>query len=227
VRTGKLVSVRAKTCVLACYNTMIPYLCPELPERQKNALAYCVKVPYLYTHVAIRNWSVFTKLGIRNIVAPASYHTFVALDFPVSLGEYRFPSHPDEPMILFMMRSPCKIGQPRRVQYRLGRLELYSTPFSDMERKIRDQLQRMLGSAGFDSARDIQAITVNRWAHGYSYEYDSLSDPHWPPQERPWVIGRKQFGRIAIANSDAAARAYTDAAIDQAWRAVNEIARYT
>ena len=227
VRSGKLVSVQAKTCVLACYNTMIPYLCPELPEKQKNALAYCVKVPYLYTHVAIRNWSVFPKLGIRNIIAPASYHTIVALDFPVSLGEYRFPSHPDEPMILFMMRSPCKPGQPRRVQYRLGRAELYSTPFADMERKIRDQLQRMLGSAGFDPARDIQAITVNRWAHGYAYEYDSLSDPHWPPQERPCVIGRKQFGRIAIANSDAAAHAYTDAAIDQAWRAVNEVARYT
>ena len=225
--SGKLRSVRAKTCVLACYNTMIPYLCPELPEKQKNALAYCVKVPYLYTHVAIRNWSVFQKLGIRNIVAPASYHTYVALDFPVSLGEYRFPSHPDEPMILFMLRSPCKPGQPRRVQYRLGRNELYSTPFSDMERKIRDQLQRMLGSAGFDPARDIEAITVNRWAHGYAYEYDSFSDPHWPRQERPCVIAREQFGRISIANSDAAARAYTDAAIDQAWRAVNEIARYT
>jgi len=226
VTSGKLRSVRAKTCVLACYNTMIPYLCPELPEKQKTALAYCVKVPYLYTHVAIRNWSVFQKLGIRNIVAPASYHTYVALDFPVSLGEYHFPSHPDEPMILFMLRSPCKPGQPRRVQYRLGRNELYSTPFSDMERKIRDQLQRMLGSAGFDAARDIEAITVNRWAHGYAYEYDSFSDPDWPRQERPCVIARKQFGRIAIANSDAAARAYTDAAIDQAWRAVNELARY-
>jgi spermidine dehydrogenase len=226
VTNGKLFSVRAKTCVLACYNTMIPYLCPELPEKQKKALAYCVKVPYLYTHVAIRNWSTFSKLGIRHIVAPASYHTYVALDFPVSLGEYRFPSHPAEPMILFMLRSPCKPGNPRRVQYRLGRLELYSTPFSEMERRIRDQLQRMLGAAGFDPARDIEAITVNRWAHGYAYEYNSLSDPDWPRQERPCVIARKQFGRISIANSDAAARAYTDAAIDQAWRAVNEIARY-
>ncbi|HXW91130.1 MAG TPA: FAD/NAD(P)-binding protein [Terriglobales bacterium] len=227
VRGGKLSSVRAKTSILACYNTMIPYLCPELPAKQKEALAYCVKVPYLYTHVAIRNWSAFQELGIRHIVAPASYHTYVALDFPVSLGEYRFPSHPDEPMILFMLRSPCKPGLARRVQYRVGRIELYSTPFSEMERRIRDQLGRMLGSAGFDPARDIEAITVNRWAHGYAYEYDSLSDPDWPRQERPCVVGRKQFGRISIANSDAAARAYTDAAIDQAWRAVNEIARYT
>jgi spermidine dehydrogenase len=226
VTSGKISTVRAKACILACYNSMIPYLCPELPEKQKQALAYCVKVPYLYTHVAIRNWSVFERLGIHQIVAPASYHTYVGLDFPVSLGEYRFPSYPDQPMILFMLRSPCKPGLPRRDQYRMGRVELYSTPFSDIERNIRDQLQRMLGSAGFHPARDIEAITVNRWAHGYAYEYESLSDPNWPPHERPCVIARTQFGRISIANSDAAARAYTDAAIDEAWRAVNEVAAY-
>lgn len=227
VRGDKLLSVRTKVCILACYNMMIPYLCPELPEKQKEALAYCVKVPYLYTHVAIRNWTAFHKLGIRNIVAPACYHTYAALDFPVSMGTYRFPSHPEEPMILFLLRSPCKPGLSRRDQYRVGRVELYSTPFSDMERSIRDQMQRMLGSAGFDPARDIDAITVNRWAHGYAYEYNSLSDPHWAHDDRPCVTGRKQFGRISIANSDAAARAYTDAAIDEAYRAVNEVARYT
>jgi hypothetical protein len=37
------------------------------------------------------------------------------------------------------------------------------------------------------------------------------------------VIGRQRFGRIAIANTDAAATAYTDQAIDQAWRAVGEL----
>jgi spermidine dehydrogenase len=80
----------------------------------------------------------------------------------------------------------------------------------------------MLILAGFDSARDIAAITVNRWAHGYAYEYDSLSDPRWEADQRPCVIGRKQFGRISIANSDAGASAYTNVAIDQAYRAVQE-----
>jgi len=37
------------------------------------------------------------------------------------------------------------------------------------------------------------------------------------------VVGRKPFGSIAIANSDAGASAYTDAAIDQAHRAVQEL----
>lgn len=223
VRGGKLVSVRSKTAVLACYNGMIPYLCPELPDKQKDALSYLVKAPLVYTHVALRNWTSFDKLGVRDIVAPGSYHPYTALDFPVSLGEYKFPSNPEEPMVLFMLRTPCKPGLPQRDQHRAGRAELLRTPLSTFERNIRDQLSRMLGPAGFDPARDIEGITVNRWAHGYAYGYNPLFDPDWKEGEQPWVVGRKPFGRIAIANSDAGASAYTDAAIDQAWRAVNEV----
>jgi spermidine dehydrogenase len=223
VRGGKLQSVRAKNCILACFNAMIPYICPELPDKQKDALHYCVKVPLVYTRVAIRNWMPFQSLGIHQIVAPGSYHSHVALDFPVSIGEYKFPSHPNEPMVLFMLRTPCSPGAPRQDQYRAGRIELLQTPFSTFERNIRDQLHRMLGAAGFVPSRDIEGITVNRWAHGYSYEYDSFSDPEYSQEERPCVIGRQQFGRISIANSDAGARAYTDCAIDQAYRAVQEI----
>jgi spermidine dehydrogenase len=222
VREGKLQTVKGKSCVLACYNGMIPYLSTELPEAQKEALRYGVKEPLIYTHVAIRNWTAFHKLGIRQIISPGGYHCFTMLDFPVSLGTYKFPSRPEEPIVLFMLRTPCKAGLPRHDQYRMGRFELINTPFSTFERNIRDQLQRMLSLGGFDASRDIAGITVNRWPHGYAYEYDSFSDPHWEPEERPCVLGRKQFGRISIANSDAGAKAYTDAAIDQAYRAVQE-----
>ena len=223
VRGKKLQSVRAKQCVLACYNTMIPYLCPELPEKQKEALAYLVKAPLVYTHVAIRNWTSFEKLGVRQIEAPGSYHVYTALDFPVSLGDYSFPSKPEEPMVLFMIRTPCKPGLPMRDQNRAGRAELLRTPFSTFERNVRDQLGRMLGSAGFDPARDINGLTVNRWAHGYAYSYNPLFDPDWAEEEKPWVVGRKPFGQIAIANSDAGASAYSDVAIDQGYRAVSEL----
>jgi len=224
VRGGKLVSVRAKNCVLACYNGMIPYICPELPAKQKEALAYLVKAPLVYTHVALRNWAAFHKLGVHHIVAPGGYHTYTALDFPVSLGQYKFPSHPEEPIVLFMLRTPCRPGLSPRDQHRVGRMELLQTPFPTFERNIRDQLARMLGGAGFDSARDIEGITVNRWAHGYAFTPNPLFEPDWKEEERPWVIGRKPFGSIAIANSDAGADAYTDVAIDQAHRAVMELA---
>jgi spermidine dehydrogenase len=223
MREGKLHGVRAGHVVMACYNMMIPYLCPELPQKQKEALHYGVKVPLLYTHVALRNWQSFANLGAHHIVSPGSYHCYTALDFPVSLGKYKFPRQPDEPAVLFMLRTPCKPGLPARDQYRYGHGELYQTSYATIERNVRDQLGRMLTSQGFDPARDIVAITVNRWTHGYAYEYSTLWDPDFAPDERPCVIGRQPFGRITIANSDAGAKAYTDAAIDQAWRAVGEI----
>lgn len=222
-RGGKLQTVRAKHCVLACYNTMIPYLCPELPESQREALSYLVKMPLVYTHVAISNWTSFHKLGIHQIVSPGSYHCYTALDYPVSLGDYGFPSNPEEPMVLFMLRTPCKPGLPARAQNRAGRVQLMTTTFATFERNIREQLGSMLGSAGFDPARDIHGITVNRWAHGYAFAPNSLFDPDWKEGEEPWVVGRRRYGRITIANSDAAAAAETDAAIDQAHRAVHEI----
>jgi spermidine dehydrogenase len=220
---GKLRRVKARHCVLACYNTMASYLCQELPAEQKKALRYGVKAPFLYTHVAIGDWKLFQKLGIHQIVAPGAYHSFIALDFPVSVGAYEFPGQPEEPAVLFMLRTPCSPGAPRRDQYRAGRYELLNTAFETIERNIRDQLQRTLGDAGFNAARDIKAITVNRWAHGYAYEYDWYSDRDLPRGPRPNTIGRAPFGNITIANSDSAARAYTDAAIDEAYRAVQEL----
>ncbi|MCZ6696079.1 MAG: FAD-dependent oxidoreductase [Acidobacteria bacterium] len=223
VRGGQPHRVKAKACVLACYNSIIPHLCPEMPAAQRQAILYAVKMPLVYTNVLIRDWSSFEKLGVQWIRCPGSYHTSISLDFPVSLGDYSHPRRPDEPMILHLVRVPLAPGRPPRDQWRAGRRDLLRTSFETFERNIRDQLGRALADGGFDPARDIQGITVNRWPHGYAYEHNPLFDPDWSEEERPWVIGRKPFGRIAIANSDAAAAAYTDAAIDQAHRAVREL----
>jgi spermidine dehydrogenase len=223
-REEKVFTVRAKGAVLACWNMMIPYLCPELPDTQKEALKFGVKVPLVYSVVAVKNWKAFEKLGIQRVSSPGMYHTGVGLDQAVSIGDYKCSQTPDEPILLRMTRTPCLPGLSERDQHRAGRGELLTTPFETFERNIRDQLARILSSGGFDPARDIEAITVNRWPHGYAYEYNPLWDPDWPEGQRPCDTARKRFGRIAIANSDAAAAAYTDQAIDQAYRAVRELA---
>jgi spermidine dehydrogenase len=93
-----------------------------------------------------------------------------------------------------------------------------------MERRTRDLMARVLGPGGFDPARDIKAITVNRWPHGYAYQYNALFDPFWlAGSEPPCVRARRPFGRIVIANADADAYSYTDASIDQAHRAIREL----
>jgi spermidine dehydrogenase len=221
---GKLKTVRAGNCVLACWHVVIPYIAQELPDAQKEALASAQKVPLLYTNVMIRNWSAFEKLNTSAVYCPGMYHTSLNLDLPVSIGGYECTKKPEDPVVVHMMKAACKPGHPARDQHRMGRIELYSTTFETYERNIREQLRRILGAGGFDPARDILEITVNRWPHGYAYEYNSLFDPFWlEGTETPCQKARKPFGRLAIANADAGAYAYTDCAIDQAYRAVQEL----
>jgi spermidine dehydrogenase len=223
VWNGRLATARGKAVVLACWNMMIPYLCPDLPERQKEKLRYLVKVPLVYTSVALRNWRAFKALRVYEIHAPGSYHSSVRLNETVDIGSYRSVRSPDDPILVHLVRAPCSPGLDAREQHRIGRAELLATSFEKFERNIRDQLARMLGPGGFDPAADITAITVNRWPHGYAYEYNPLFDPDWSEHEQPHVIGRAPFGRITIANADAGAGAYTDVAIEQAHRAIAEV----
>jgi len=223
-RPQDLKSVTARSVVLACWHTVIPALCPELPAAQKTALDYAIKVPLVYTNVFIRQWTAFQKLGVQRVSLPGMWHTSVSLDFPVSLGTYTHPKDPGEPIVLHLSKSACRPGLPLRDQHRAGRRELLTTSFETIERSIRDSLGRALGGGGFDPARDILGITVNRWPHGYAYQYNSLADDFWlNGGEQPCVVARRKFGRIAIANADAGAYSYTDAAIDHAHRAVAEL----
>jgi spermidine dehydrogenase len=223
-RGRRLHTVRAEHCILACWHAVIPRLCAELPAEQRRALTSATKLPLLYTNVVLRNWTAFAKLKTCSTYAPGSYHTFLNLDWPVNLGDYRSAQNPEQPIVVHLSKTPCHPGLPARDQHRMGRIELLNTPFEAMERATRDQLARTLSAGGFDPARDIAAIVVNRWPHGYSYEYNSLWDPFWlDGGPLPCELARRRFGRIAIANSDAAAYSYTDAAIDQAHRAVAEI----
>jgi spermidine dehydrogenase len=223
VKAGKVHRVAGRHAILAGFNMMIPYIMPELPETQRQALSQNVKAPLVYTNVLIRNWQAWHNLKVASIAAPMSYHSVVKLDYPVSLGSYRCPRTPSEPMVLHLVHVPTapNKGNDARTQYRLGRYELLETTFSKFEDHVRDDLDRMLGAGGFSSARDIAAITVNRWSHGYAYTASPLFDRgDWSATV---TAARQQHGNVAIANSDAGWDAYAHTAIDQASRAVHEL----
>jgi spermidine dehydrogenase len=220
---GKLSAVRARNCILACYNRIIPYLLLEIPEEQKKALEYPVKVPMVYTNVLLRRWTAFQKLGVSRFNAPGMYYPHVSLDPGTMVGGYRGVTTPDEPVLVHMVANPNRPGLPRKEQNRLGQQELLAMNFEQFEFQIRQQLRRMLATGGFDPAEDILAITVNRWPYGYAYTYDTLADAEVPPEQRPHVVGRRRFGLVSIANSDAGAAAFTNQAIDEAHRAVQEL----
>jgi spermidine dehydrogenase len=224
VQAGALRRIQAKHCVLACYNMIIPHIMPELPDDQKHALSLSVKMPLVYVNFAVRNWHSFVKLGVSDIHGPYAYFSNTKLDYPVTLGGYRNSRDPSEPILLHMEHIPLTPNQglSNVQQFRLGRQLLLDTPFEEYESRIVDQLDRMLGPGGFRSARDITDITVNRWPHGYAYSADSLFDPDTSGPQ-PYEIARRRCGSVTIANSDAGWNSYTHEAIDQAWRAVNEL----
>jgi spermidine dehydrogenase len=226
VQNGEAYRVQAKHAVLACYNNMVPHICSEVPQAQKEAIAYATKVPLVYLSIAVRNWHAFEKLGFHSIYVPrAELMDSFGLDFPVSMGDYRYASEPGQPAVIHGSYVPAlpDQGLSAREQHVAGRRRLFEMTFEDFERGIVRQLDGALAAGGFDSRRDIAAITVNRWPHGYAYEYNDYSDPpDWGREEGPHVLGRSQIGRISIANSDAAAYAYVDGAIDSAHRAISE-----
>lgn len=222
---GALKTVQAGHVVLACWHRVIPFLTNELPPAQVDALNDQQKVPLIYTNVLIRNWEAFAKLGISGFEAPSSFWDGAQIDFPVSMGGYSFADQPDDPVLLHLSKVPLgdERSLPSREQSLAGRRYLTTLGFEDMEREIRDMLGRALSDGGFDPARDIEAITANRWSHGYAYEYMRPWDPFWPDGKLPIETARKSWGRVAIANSDSGAYAYVHSAIDQAARAVREL----
>jgi spermidine dehydrogenase len=226
VRDGSTYRVRGKHVILACYNHMVPHLCPELPKAQADAIQLAEKIPLAYINVVLRNSTAFENLGYHSFYVPQTelMHSF-GLDFPVSMGAYRFAESSADPVIIHgsVAAAAPDQGLTERQQHIVGRQRMYEMTYQDFETRIVRQLSGALGGGGFDAERDIAAITVNRWPHGYAYEYNELYDPpEWSQEDGPHRVGAAQIGRISIANSDAEAFAYVNGAIDAAYRAVNE-----
>jgi spermidine dehydrogenase len=225
VRDGKTANVNGRSCVLACYHSMIPHLCPQLPADQREALSYQVRRPLLLTNVLIRDTKAADKLGISGAYCPGRLHGATWLVKGIEVGEYRHAWEDPGAAVMQFWGSvaPVKRGVDIRRQHRSSRMRMLAMTFEAFEREVRTVLDGMLGPAGFSAADDIIAITVNRWPHGYSHDYLDLWDPEWPPGEAPHQIARRPYGRITFANSDAGAYAMTQTAIDEAWRAVNDL----
>ncbi len=226
VKDGSVLRVTAKQAVLACYNAIIPYIAPELPPTQKAALAKSVKRPMLVVNTLLRDGRALQALGIKGAQLPGSFLQNQFLVTGINVGDYHPTWRPEDPCV---MQAFASFGDPQpgaglANQARMARAKMLDMPFEDYEREVRSVLTSLLGPGGFDAARDILAITVNRWPHGYARDHVDLEDADWNVEPAPETVGRQRFGNIAIANSDAAADAYTHAAIDQAWRAVNDLA---
>ena len=222
INDNKAYQVKGKGVVMACYNMMIPHIVPDLPMEQAAALRRHVKIPLQYTTVGLKNWRAMKAMGIGMAMSPGNMHQVVMLDFPVSMGGYEFTKTPDDPCAIQMIGCPFGqvAGAPPVEQFREARYRMLELQFSDYEKDIREHLCGMLPKGVFEFDRDVESITVNRWAHGYAYGGSELYDSDMPEMARK---GRQPFGRIAIANIDSGLSSYLQVAVDQAWRAVKEL----
>ncbi len=225
VKNGNAYQVVASRCVLACNNLIIPYLCSEILADQANALKQAVRTPLVVTNILLSNAGALDRLGISASYSPARMHAHTSLVGGLDIGSYQQGWNPDDPCIVqgFTAMPGTKGNGNRKAQFRAGKQKMLGLSFQDYEREVRVHLNGLLGVGGFDAARDIKAITVNRWPHGYAYEYSTYDDADYQPGEAPNEIARQRVGRIAIANSDAGASAYVDSAVAQAKRAINDL----
>jgi spermidine dehydrogenase len=223
VRDGQLRRVQARHVIHAGYNMMLPYMMPELEKPQLGALQQGVKAPLVYAKVALRNWQAWANVGVHEVTNPMGFFSRIKLDYPVSLGGYKFAKSPSDPICVHMVYTPAPAGSPdQRAAWRAGRQTLFAMQYQQFEDKIFDELTRLLGPGGFDAQRDIAAINLYRWGHGYAYGFNSLYDK--PTEPEVPELAHRRVGRVAIANSDAGWSAYANAAIDQAKRAVDDLA---
>ena len=191
---------------------MIPHIVNNLPQDQYQELMKLTKIPLQYSTIGLRNWSAIKEAGIGMAMSPGNMHQAVNMDFPTSMGGYEYTNSPNDPCILHMR---CCLqgdthGAPAIQQFKEARYRMLGKKFSDYEAEIREHLTGMLPKNYFNFDRDVASITVNRWAHGYSY--GKVSE-----------IGIRPFGKIAIANSDASGSSLMNRAIEEAWRAVKEL----
>jgi len=217
--------VRAANVIMACWNMIIPHVCRDLPEPQKEALSSNVKIPYIFANVMVKNWQAIKKSGVGATYCPTSYYHLMQCEYPVNMGGYEATEDANEPMPITLIRVPVpdELGMEPRDQFREGRGEVLVTEFSEYEDAVKTQLNGMYGAYGFDADRDIESLTLNRWSHGYSYTYFNLFDKGMSTEDGPHILARKQFGRIAIANSDAGANSWLDVGVMQGFRAVQEL----
>lgn len=222
INENKSYSVKGKGVVMACYNGMIPHIVSGLPAEQAAALRRSVKIPLQYTTVGLKNWKALKEMEMGLAMSPGNMHQVVMMDFPVSMGGYNYTKSPSDPCAIQMIGCPLggAVGEPPIEQFRKARYKMLGLQFEDYEKEIRAHLSGMLPKSLFDFDRDVESISVNRWAHGYVYGGSSLYDTDLPEMAK---IGRIPFGQITIANIDSAPSSYAHVAIEQAWRAVQEL----
>jgi spermidine dehydrogenase len=230
--TGAASFVLARHVVMACWHRVTAQVVQGLPQRQVDDLSYARKVPLIYARASLNNWRAFADAGI-NSISPRGNSQFwdsISLAAGQRFGSVYgpTPNTPDRPALLqFNVVTTGHDTTPQLGAYEVGRQKLLEMSFDDLENSLYDMIDRTVNAKGgdFDPERDIDEIMINRWNYGYAHELTSLWDPsvYGAYADQPQRRAKEPFRNIAIANADSQAFAYFHSAVQEGYRAVQDL----
>lgn len=220
---GVLKRVTAKRVIVAGQQHLNKRIVADLPLELTAAMDAFMHAPICTVNVALRNWKFLERLGITAVRWFEGFGWFFSLRRQMIIdGKEPMPLDPAKPVVLTMYNSFCLPGQPVAQQTVSARMALFGMSFRDIELAVREQFTKMFASSGFDAARDIAAITANRWGHAYV-----VCPPYFAfgrnGQRAPREIVRAGYGRILFAHSELECAQMWEGAVAEGERAVKQM----
>jgi spermidine dehydrogenase len=200
-RNGKLQAARARAVIMAGGGWMNRRVVRDLAPEIATAYATFRHGPVLTVNVALRNWRFLARLGISGARWFEGLGFFGNLIRPMKIGRGDSPLDPRLPAALTLYVPFLSPGETVDAQCSTGRARLLGPLFADFELQIREQMQEMFGSAGFEARRDIAGIILNRWGHAYICPQPGFFfGTEGGPAPRDHI--RRGFGRIGFAHAE-------------------------
>jgi spermidine dehydrogenase len=201
VSNGRLLSVEARSAVMASASWTSRRILSGLPDTYREALSNFPRSPMLVVNVGLTNWRFLYNLGYTACSWRGGFGFTANIRPNMYIGSYRPPLDPDQPNVMTFYVPHSERGLPLEQQGPAARTRMLATSYRDYERQIRAQMVKLFGSAGFDPARDIAAVILNRWGHAYvnagpGFYYGKDGKP------APRDILRQSVGRLTFAHSE-------------------------
>jgi spermidine dehydrogenase len=222
---------------MACWNRVTARIVTGLPKDQVEGLCYARKVPLIYGRAGLNNWQAWADAHVSSI-QPRGTSLFwdsTSIAAGAGFGSPGAPVYgptPNQPpaspaMLTFQVVPNRPDAIPQLYAYESGRDMLLNMSFADLENALWDVIDRVVNTQGgdFQPERDVNSLMINRWNYGYAHELSSVFDPslYGPWADQPHRKGSVPFANVAIACSDSEGFAYTHSAINEGFRAVNDL----
>lgn len=220
-KDGRLHRARTRAAVMASGGWITRQIVRDMPDRLAEAYRQFHHGPMLVANVALRNWRFLDRLGFTSARWFDGFGFFANIRRPMIVGGRSAPCDPKLPIVMTFYVPFAQPGHDIAAQGALARAALLQASFADIELKLRRQMTDLFAGAGFDAARDIAGIVLNRWGHAFispqpGFHFGTATSPS------PLEIVREGHDRITFGHSDTVGQQNWWSAIEQSTRATKQ-----